>query len=137
MPPVSGDFLSPKGEVEAGLFPQETASALDARIAEYIAQATALVGALDVDLDAAKIDQAIAEYVYWRLYDAILIRIANTPNTSIAEEGSVSFTAAQIAIFNEKRDQHIAAYDAIIAGAVVPPSSGTHGTAQARASFSF
>lgn len=138
MPPVSGDFLAPKGEIEGGLFPSESPSTLAARIDEYIAQATAAVDALDPALDPADVDAAIAAFVYVRLYDAILIRLANTPNTSIADEGSVAITGSQIAIFQNNRDRHQLAYEAILEGAEVPPlESGTPSTTRAPVIFGF
>jgi hypothetical protein len=138
MPLTNADFLAPKGEIEAGLFPQDSASTLAARIDEYLAQATAIVGDLDPALDAGDVDAAIAHLVYFRLYDAILIRLANTPDTSIADEGSIRFSAAQINIFENKRGEHQIAYDALVAGTVVAPGTGEAApTSSARTIFRF
>lgn len=137
MPPVSGDFLEPKGEIDADLFPKDSASTLTARITQYIADAGVVVDDVDVELTPAEIDAAIAELVYVRLYDAILLRFANTPNTSIADVGGVSITSGQIAIIEGKRDQHQLAYDAVLEGAVVPPPSGGHETTAAPVIFGF
>lgn len=122
MPPVPGDFQAPRGEIEGGFFPKDSPSSLAARIQEYIDQAVAVVGALELDPAEIDIDGAISELVYSRLYDAILLRIGNTPNTSISDQGSVSYSSAQIKIFEDKRERHALAYDAIIADVAVPPT---------------
>lgn len=140
MPPVAGDFLAPKGEIEAGFFPLDSASTLAARIQEYIDQGTAKVDAYDppLDPDEIDVDGAIAALVYVRLYDAILLRYANTPNTTIADEGGISITSAQLAIFQNKRDEWAGAYEAIIADVVVAPTEQSSApTSHARTIFTF
>lgn len=138
MPPIAGDFLAPKGEIEPGFFPKDSGSTLAERINEYITQATAKIDDLDVDPAEIDVDAAIEALVYVRLYDAILLRIGNTPDTSIADEGGVRYSAAQITIFEGKRAEWAGAYAAIIADVAVPPSEAPVApTTHARVNFQF
>lgn len=121
MPLIADDFLSPKGELEPALFPQDQGGALTARLTQYIADGTIAATAADIT-DPADVDAVVREYVYVRAYDAILLRYANTPNTSIADEGSISISSAQIDILRDKRGEHQIAFDALIEGDELPAS---------------
>lgn len=119
-------FLAPVGEIEPALFPQEQGGSLAERVQAYIDAATTRATAIDVP--AARVDEYVTHFVYARLYDAITLRIANTPATSLSDEGSVSYSSAQLQHFAAKRDEHRAMLDAIIADITVvvrdtlPPS---------------
>lgn len=115
MPVVVAEFLAPRGPIDAALlFPMEGQPAIDARFNAYIAAGTA---------EAAKLTTATADqreritrlYVVWRAYDAVTDRMSATPSTfTAADEGSVSFSSAQLKTFAAKRDSALDAYNGAV-----------------------
>jgi hypothetical protein len=112
------DFIAPRGEISATLFPADQGSALVERVQAYITKAGEKAASLGIT-DETVVERYTERDVYARLYDAVVQRMANTPATSIADEGSVSYSAAQMQVFADLRDEHAAARDMIVAGLVV------------------
>lgn len=111
------DFLTPRGEIDGRLlFPMEQPADTAARINEYLSQG---------NTRAAKYPAATAEqkdavayaWVMVRTYDAVLDRFANTPSSfSAADEGSISFSSAQIRVIEQKRDKWLNEYNMLVSG---------------------
>lgn len=122
---VVAEFLAPRGLIEPGLFPLDSGPALAERLNEYLTQGQQNVAGLG--LSAAQQDEAVTAYVYYRSYDAVVDRLAITPSTvSFADQGSVSFSSAQMGTFATKRDKFLDDYTAILASAGRVESGESH-----------
>jgi len=117
------DFLAPRGTIEPALFPLESEPVLAARLNEYLTQGQQNVAGLALTQEQA--DDAVRSYVYYRSYDAIVDRIVTSPNSvSFADQGSVSYSSAQIQQLAAKRDRYLDDYTAILAAAGTVTNSG-------------
>lgn len=109
------EFYAPSGPVDAALlFPGEQRAATDQRVAAYLANGNAIANGYALATPEQR-DTIARTYVMWRVYDAVLDRVANTPSTfSAADEGSVTFSAAQVKLAERRRDDALSDYNAIV-----------------------
>lgn len=113
-------FLSPAGLVERIFFPSDTLPELKVRLAGYLAAGATV-------LNGAGGDDALASYVYWRVFDAVYIRLAVRPaKVTKQAEGSTEFLLTQINAIKEKADEYKAQWEAVlpvpIASQAAPPT---------------
>jgi hypothetical protein len=113
MPVTAAALKTPTGKIDPAFFPEDRTSAqLDARLASYIAEGVTLVA----DLDASEQDAATTMWAYYRAFEAVHLRMIATPaSMSIADEGSVSFSSAQIASFGTMAASYKSSFEAMVA----------------------
>lgn len=106
------DFLYPQGELQPGLFPDGD---LEDHLEVWIAEAATKV---DDDSPAAK-------WVYYRAYDSVAQRLANTPSSEqMQEHRAKSWSKDRIEFFAGKAAEYKAAFESETA---VPPGSAFGG----------
>lgn len=120
------DLKSPAGKIDDSMFPGEATATLDVRLQTYITEGVAEVGS---ELAGAELDAAVTLWAYYRAFEAVHLRMISTPaSVNIAEEGSASFTGAQITSFltmaTEFRERFFAMLEPDAAVAQSIPSGG-------------
>lgn len=129
------EFLAPVGPINAArVFPGEDAPALGVRFTGYIAAGTAAAAKL-ATATADQRDVIARLYVIYRAYDDVVDRMALSPATFTAvDEGTVTFSAAQLKVMTEKRDAAYSDYvDAVAAAGLEVGPTDTRATVSVRA----
>ena len=117
------DFLTPRGTIDGGLlFPLEQPADTAARINEYLAQGYTRAAKYPAATLEQK-DLIAYAWVMYRTYDAVVDRMALTPASfSAADEGSVSYSSAQLKAMQEQRDKWLDTYNDLISGITETPT---------------
>lgn len=116
----TAEVLSPVGDIEqAVMFPADSAEAFAARIAGYIT---------DAESKTANV-AAQKQWVYYRAFNAVHLRIAALPNSASMEEGgSYSYLLSQVNIYRTRATEYLAEFNKLIAPVVAKtvyyPTSG-------------
>lgn len=131
-------FLAPVGPLDAALlFPGEDSAAVDLRLNGYITRANQIT----VKLTTATPDQRDAVgylFVVYRAYDSVVDRMANAPSSfSAVDEGSISFSSAQLSAMTKKRDAALDAYNDAVAELTASPVADRQPTMSVRTSQRF
>lgn len=110
------DLISPKGLLEAYLFPKKTPelsqTELEARVTEWLNQS---YGAL-AGIPSASIDEATRYYVYYRAYESVYQRMLIDPTKVTLNSGksNVENSDAKLKEFGRLRDHYRAAYESLL-----------------------
>lgn len=107
------DLLEPKGKIAVHLFPGESAAALQARVTEYLTQATDRAAAHG--LTAPTADDYARAWVYHLAFDAVATRMMATPSSaSRNDQGSMQFLATQLLEMRTLSDRYRTEADALL-----------------------
>lgn len=102
---ISDDLIYPTGELQDGMFPNgDLGESVDTWLSASEAQ-------------GAGSDLVARHWVYYRGYDAIANRLANTP-ASISVDGAVTRTvsSAQITFYRNKADSNLSEWNRLSGG---------------------
>lgn len=128
MPVVAADLLDPKGPLQPALFPSDDSTALTTRLTGYISQNTTATG----NLTGTTLDQTVTEYALYKAYSAVRTRIMSNPaDVSFEGEGAQKYSDFQLEEISRWADQHLANFQAIVAGTgaveapLLPPTMST------------
>lgn len=127
------DLKSPIGKIDSAFFPGEATAELDARLQQYINEAIARI---DGDLAGTELDDATKLWAYYRAFEAVHLRMIATPaSVSIQGEGSVAYTAAQIASFGTAASDYLSAFNATLEAETQSAASIPSGSVATRVTF--
>lgn len=115
---TAAQITSPAGQLEpALLFPADDAPSFAARCAAWIEEGSAKAAAITDDDDR---DAATRDWCYYRAYEAVALRLAASPRTTtLTDQGSAGYDAAQEQTFRDLAAQHLAAFQRAVASATV------------------
>lgn len=109
-----GDFLSPAGLVERIFFPSDSPAQLNVRLQGYLTAGAGVLG-------GSGGDAALANYVYWRVFDAVYVRLSVRPaKIDKRAEGATEFLLKQIEGIKAKADEFKAAWEAALPVPLTP-----------------
>ena len=95
------DLISPKGEIETTLFPNDEDHELQERLDAYILEA--------IGKEPTATDDAVRAWSYYRAYRSIFLTLSAQPITqSLNDQGSVQYSKDQINNFNLLAEQYLA-----------------------------
>jgi hypothetical protein len=133
MPLTATDLMSPKGPVEAFLFPGEDSNVIEARLQGYIdfAMADERIAA---QTDPTTQDKLARPYAISLVYSAVVDRLSAQPLTvTTTEKGGHGYSAEQIKTFKELRDKYWSDFLGLTVVAPALPPSQFPGTRSLRA----
>jgi hypothetical protein len=113
------DLIAPKGKVEAAsMFPGAAETDLAKRLQSYLDEGykkSESIVDTDANVQAARRDDAASHWAYYRVYEAVFLRMSASPTSwTVQGDGSASFTATQIANFERLMNDELAAHLALI-----------------------
>lgn len=113
MPRIADQYLSPQGYIEGDtMFPGETDAAIRTRIQTAIEEGYNGVATVASELQDAAVDC----WVYYRMFTSVFISLSATPSSAaMADQGSVLYTAPQIANFKTLADSYLAQFNGYLA----------------------
>ena len=125
------DLIAPTGKIEgASMFPGASSTDLAKRLQSYLdegAKKAESITNADAAIQAATREEAAVHWAYYRAYEAIFLRMNASPSSwSVQGDGTASFTATQIANFENLMRTEFDAYLELI------PATAGGETADAR-----
>ena len=116
MPLTAADLLEPAGELSAALFPGDDATALTTRLTGYLT---------DAYVRAPGNDDAVRAWAYHRAYRAVYVAMSRAASSaSLSDQGSISYTAAQIQNFLDLSNGALADYETAITDTAATSTRG-------------
>lgn len=106
---ISGsNLVSPMGEIDPSLFPDDDENQLLERLDSYLTEAEGK--------SAGVSDNGKKAWAYYRAFRAVFIRLSSTPGASLDDQGNIKYSDAQIANFNAVASEYLTAWNEIISG---------------------
>lgn len=116
MPLNAQSFIAPRGNLTPSMFEGDLATRLDG----YLGEAQDRVAELP---DPAQSDAMITAYVYWKAYSALYASLLAAPSsTTLADQGSVSWSAAQMAEIGRLAQSYRVEFEDLFVRVTPPPS---------------
>lgn len=120
------DLLEPLGDLTPGMFPDDDAAALTARLDGYLTRATTIATPA---VAAEDLDDAVRAYAYYLAFRAAANLLASKPASAALQGlGSVSYSASQFQYFSERASGALLAYEALlidVSANVIPRTAPT------------
>jgi hypothetical protein len=110
---TAASLLSPTGRLDRKvLWPGVSASKVNEYLAAYITDGETEAEAIT---DETAQDRAVKQWAYYRAFDEVYQRLVSQPaSVADADEGSQSYLVTQMQLMKERRDEALAAFEAIL-----------------------
>lgn len=103
------DLISPAGEIDPSLFPDDGENELPERLDAYLLEAEGKKSGVS--------DEGKKAWAYFRAFRAIFIRLSSTPSATFDDQGNVKYSDKQIENFNTIAEKHLQDWEEISTGA--------------------
>jgi len=101
------DLISPVGEIDLSLFPDDDENSLPERLDGYLTEAEGKESGVS--------DEGKKHWAYYRAYRAIFIRLSSTASARFDDQGDIRYSDKQIENFNTLAEKHLTLWEEAIA----------------------
>ena len=123
---TGADLISPKGEVDASLFPSDGENELSERLDAFLLEAEGKKSGIS--------DEGKSAWAYHRAFRQVFIRLSNIPSARFDDQGELKYSDSQIQNFATLAEQYKEQWDEI-SGAIDASSRISSGTGSVENKF--